>query len=51
MPRLIPSLRMIRRTLECEIAYTVSRMRVLERLPGNPVGIEYSPNWKAARWR
>ena len=40
MPNLIPSLRVIRRTLECEIAYTISRMRVLERLPGNPVGIE-----------
>jgi GNAT superfamily N-acetyltransferase len=38
MTRLIPSLRMVRRTVECEIAYTVSRLRVLERLPGNPVG-------------
>ncbi|HZT46745.1 MAG TPA: GNAT family N-acetyltransferase [Hyphomicrobiaceae bacterium] len=37
--RLIPSLRLVRRTVETEIAYTVSRMRVLERLPGNPVGI------------
>src|SRR5262245_35907859 len=35
----IPSLRMVRRTVECEIAYTVSRMRVLEQLAGNPVGI------------
>jgi GNAT superfamily N-acetyltransferase len=35
----IPSLRMVRRTVECEIAYTVARMRVLEQLPGNPVGI------------
>ena len=43
MPKLIPSLRVIRRTLECEIAYTVSRMAVLERIPGNPVGIEYPP--------
>ena len=41
MPRLIPSLRVIRRTLECEIAYTRSRMAVLERIPGNPVGIAY----------
>lgn len=39
MPKLMPSLRMVRRTLEAEIAYTVSRMRVLERIPGNPVGI------------
>ena len=41
MPRLIPSLRVIRRTLECEIAYMRSRMAVLERIPGNPVGIAY----------
>src|SRR5581483_3090865 len=39
MPKLIPSLRLMRRTLECEIAYTLSRMAVLERIPGNPVGI------------
>jgi Acetyltransferase (GNAT) domain len=39
----IPSLRMVRRTVECEIAYTVSRMRVLEQLPGNPVGITIRP--------
>jgi hypothetical protein len=41
MPKLIPSLRVIRRTLECEIAYTQSRMAVLERIPGNPIGIAY----------
>jgi hypothetical protein len=41
MPKQIPSLRVVRRTLECEIAYTVSRMRVLERIPGNPVGIAF----------
>jgi ribosomal protein S18 acetylase RimI-like enzyme len=39
--RLIPSLRVIRRTLECEIAYTMSRMAVLARIPGNPVGIAF----------
>jgi len=39
----IPSLRMVRRTVECEIAYTASRMRVLEQLPGNPVGITIRP--------
>jgi len=39
----IASLRMVRRTVECEIAYTVSRMRVLEQLPGNPVGIAIRP--------
>ena len=32
-------LRMVRRTVECEIAYRVSRLRVLERLAGNPGGI------------
>jgi GNAT superfamily N-acetyltransferase len=41
MTKLIPSLRVIRRTLEAEIAYTVSRMAVLERIPGNPVGIAF----------
>ena len=41
VPKLIPSLRVVRRTLECEIAYTLSRMAVLERIPGNPVGIAY----------
>jgi GNAT superfamily N-acetyltransferase len=39
----IPSLRMVRRTVECEIAYTVARLRVLERLEGNPVGITIRP--------
>ena len=39
--KLIPTLRVVRRTLECEMAYTLSRMRVLERLPGNPVGIDF----------
>src|SRR5262245_6256284 len=40
MTRLIRSLRILRRTVECEMAYTVSRLRVLERLAGNPVGVE-----------
>jgi len=43
MPKLIPTLRVVRRTLECEIAYTVSRMQVLERIRGNPVGIAFRP--------
>jgi hypothetical protein len=34
--RPIPTFRIIRRTVECEIAYTVSRLRVLERIAGNP---------------
>src|SRR5262249_43461431 len=26
---------------EIDIAYTISRLQVLERLPGNPIGVEY----------
>jgi hypothetical protein len=43
MTKLIPSLRVIRRTLECEIAYTFSRMRVLERIPAIPSACVPSP--------
>lgn len=38
---MIPSLPRVERTLATDIAYTVSRMRVLENLPGNPIGIGY----------
>jgi ribosomal protein S18 acetylase RimI-like enzyme len=38
---LIPSLELVRRTLAVDISYTVSRMQVLERIPGNPIGIGY----------
>ena len=38
---LAPSLDLIRRTLDAEASYTLSRLQVLERLPGNPVGIAY----------
>jgi GNAT superfamily N-acetyltransferase len=41
MSTLVPSAELIRRTLDCEVAYTLSRMRVLERIDGNPVGIAY----------
>lgn len=37
----VPSAELIRRTVETEVAYTLSRMRVLERLPGNPIGIAH----------
>jgi len=37
--RLLPSIDLIRRVVEAASAYTVSRMRVLERIPGNPIGI------------
>src|ERR1700739_1315343 len=37
----VPSLNLVRRTLAADIAYTISRMQVLERIPGNPIGIAY----------
>jgi GNAT superfamily N-acetyltransferase len=39
--RLLPSLRLVERSLAADVSYTVSRMRVLERIPGNPIGIGY----------
>jgi hypothetical protein len=38
---LIPSADLIRRALAAENAYTLSRLKVLERLPGNPIGCSY----------
>ena len=38
---LAPSLKLVRRTVATEAAYTLSRLQVLERLPGNPIGIVY----------
>jgi len=38
---IVPSAELIRRTLDTEVAYTLSRLRVLERLDGNPVGVHY----------
>jgi hypothetical protein len=38
---LIPSLDLVQRTLAADIAYTVSRMKVLERIPGNPMAVGY----------
>jgi len=38
---LLPSLETIRRSVATEIAYTLSRLKVLERLPGNPVGVAH----------
>ena len=37
----VPSLDRMQRTLAVDISYTISRMEVLERLPGNPIGINY----------
>jgi GNAT superfamily N-acetyltransferase len=38
---LAPSFELVQRVIRAECAYTLSRLRVLERLPGNPVGVEY----------
>ena len=32
---------LIRRAIEIDVAYTISRLQVLERLPGNPIGVAY----------
>jgi GNAT superfamily N-acetyltransferase len=37
----LASLDLIRRAIEIDIAYTISRLQVLERLPNNPIGIAY----------
>jgi ribosomal protein S18 acetylase RimI-like enzyme len=37
----VPSLDCVQRTLAVDVSYTISRMKVLERLPGNPIGIRY----------
>jgi ribosomal protein S18 acetylase RimI-like enzyme len=39
--RLLPSVELIERVLATDVSYTISRMRVLERIPGNPIGIFY----------
>ena len=41
MRNLIASRDLVRRTIEVEAAYTLSRLQVLEHLPGNPVGVAY----------
>jgi len=40
---LVPSLETIRRTVAIELAYTMKRLGVLERMPGNPVGVGFRP--------
>jgi len=37
----MPSIHILQRTLAADISYTVSRMKVLECIPGNPIGIAY----------
>jgi len=38
-PRLAPSLDLVHRATEAAAAYTVARLRVLESIPGNPIGV------------
>lgn len=35
------SIDLIHRVLAADVAYTISRLQVLERLPGNPIGVVY----------
>ena len=37
--RLVPSLGLVHRVMDVDVAYTLARMRILERIPGNPIGI------------
>src|SRR5260221_3960944 len=41
LARLLPSLDLVHRVIDATTAYTIARMRVYERIPGNPVGIAY----------
>jgi hypothetical protein len=38
---LVPSLDLVHRVTEVTTAYTIARMRILESIPGNPIGIAY----------
>lgn len=39
--RLVPSVELVHRVIGMDVGYTLARMRVLERIPGNPIGIAY----------
>jgi ribosomal protein S18 acetylase RimI-like enzyme len=39
-PAIAPSLDLVHRVTDAATAYTIARMRSLERIPGNPIGIE-----------
>lgn len=43
-PKLISSLDLVHRVSRAAAAYTLARMGVLERLPGNPVGVAIRRN-------
>jgi ribosomal protein S18 acetylase RimI-like enzyme len=36
---MVPSLELVHRVTDAALAYTIARMRILESIPGNPVGI------------
>jgi len=38
---LIPSIDLVHRVLDAEASYTLSRLEILERLPGNPIGVAH----------
>lgn len=38
---LVPSLDLVHRVTEAATAYTIARMRILESIPGNPIGIAF----------
>ena len=38
---MITSLETIERVIDADVAYTIARVQVLERMPGNPIGIAY----------
>jgi len=40
-PAPLGSLDLIHRAIEVDVAYTISRLQVLERLPNNPIGVAY----------
>lgn len=39
----VPSLELVHRVTAVAAAYTIARMRILERIPGNPIGIAVRP--------
>jgi hypothetical protein len=41
IPRLAPSIELNHRVIDAATAYMISRMKILERIPGNPLGIAY----------
>ena len=38
---MITSLETVERVIDADVAYTLARMQILERIPGNPIGIAY----------